>query len=144
MPLQKYIERIRYMDSLIKTKATGSAKQLAKKLVLSERTTLHHIKIMKELGCPIKYCRKRNSYYYESDGKMVISFLDNSTSNTKNFGGGGNFIIFFVKKPNCNNTAVMVYNLVLSFKNVNTLTLNYGTKFSYKFKQCSKALCAAA
>jgi predicted DNA-binding transcriptional regulator YafY len=76
MPIRKYFKRILYIDSLIRAKATGSANQLAKRLELSERTTLEHIKIMKELGCPIKYCRKRNSYYYNREGKVVISFFD--------------------------------------------------------------------
>lgn len=76
MPVQKYIERIRYIDALIRTKATGSASQLAKKLHLSEPSVMKHIRAMKELGCPIKYCRKRNSYYYNGDGKVIISFFD--------------------------------------------------------------------
>jgi hypothetical protein len=39
MPLLKYINRIRYVDHLISIKATGTLKQLAAKLHLSERST---------------------------------------------------------------------------------------------------------
>jgi predicted DNA-binding transcriptional regulator YafY len=87
MPLQKYIRRILYIDSLIRTKATGSVKHLSKKLNLSERTTLEYLKALKELGCPIKYCRKRNSYYYNSDGKVVLSFFDKHFTELKDPGG---------------------------------------------------------
>jgi predicted DNA-binding transcriptional regulator YafY len=88
MPVRKYIERIRYIDALIRTKATGTAKQLAKRLALSERTTLQHIKTMKELGCPIKYSRKRNSYYYADEGNVIISFFDKHFNDVKISGGG--------------------------------------------------------
>jgi len=87
MPFQKYMRRILYIDSLIRIKATGPVSQLSKKLQLSERTTLEHIKTMKELGCPIKYCRKRNSYCYDTVGKIVISFFDMQRTE-ENLGGG--------------------------------------------------------
>jgi Mn-dependent DtxR family transcriptional regulator len=76
MPLQKSISRIVYLDTLIRTKATGNVKQLAKKMNLSEPSVLNHIKELKELGCPIKFSRKRNTYYYENEGAVVISFFD--------------------------------------------------------------------
>ena len=75
MPIKKYLDRIIYIDSLIRRKATGSTKQLALKLNLSERRTLEYIKSLKEMGCPIKYCRKRNSYFYNGDGNISISFF---------------------------------------------------------------------
>ncbi|MEP7237503.1 MAG: hypothetical protein ABI685_06555 [Ferruginibacter sp.] len=98
MPVQKYIERVRYIDAKIRTKSTGSAKQLAKNLNLSERQTLEFLKEMKELGCPIKFSRKRNSYYYDAEGEVSISFFDRHFAGMKKndadkTGGGG------VKKP---------------------------------------------
>ncbi len=83
MPIQKYIERLRYLDSLIQTKATGTVKQLAKKLDISEISVLQYIKAMKEMGCPIKYCRRRNCYYYTEEGKVLISFFDKQFNNLK-------------------------------------------------------------
>lgn len=92
MSMKNYLDRIRYVDFLIRTKATGSAKQLAKKLQLSPRTTLEHIRVMKDLGCPIKYCRKRNSYYYDEEGKVVISFFDKHFKETNQSGGVKSFL----------------------------------------------------
>jgi HTH domain len=144
MPIQKNIQRIVYIDSLIKTKSTGPVKHLAKKLNLSERTTLEHLKEMKLLGCPIKYCRKRNSYYYSAVGEVVISFFDKHFNIPKDSGGGkGHCVVFFVKKPNCKNTAVSVYNLVFWFNSTNKLIPNNGTKFSYKSGQCCQTLYTA-
>lgn len=87
MPIQKYIERIRYLDYLIRNKATGTVMQLAKKLELSEPGVMKYIKEMKELGCPIKYCRKRSSYYYTEEGKVYISFFDKHFEDLNNSGG---------------------------------------------------------
>jgi bacteriocin-like protein len=71
MSLIKSIERLRYIDHLIRTKTGGNAKRLAGKLHLSRSTTLEYLKEMRELGFPIKYCNKRRIYYYDEEGKMV-------------------------------------------------------------------------
>ncbi len=83
LSVQKYIERIRYIDSLISKRGTGSVEQLAAKLNLSRRTTLDYLREMKELGCPIKYCRKRNSYYYTEEGNVFISFFGRTSKKNK-------------------------------------------------------------
>lgn len=89
MSIQKYFERIFYIDALIKTKATGSAKQLAKKLNLSERQTLEFLKEMKDMGCPIKFNRKRNCYFYDAEGEVSISFFNKHFAGMKKKPGGG-------------------------------------------------------
>jgi predicted transcriptional regulator len=144
MPLKKYISRINYLDALIRSKATGTPRQLAQKMNLSERAVRQYVSTLKDLGCPIKFCRKRNSYYYECEGKVVISFFDSITE--KLSGGGGNTfrIIFLVKKLNGKNIAVSVYNLALCFKTKTTLALQNGSKLQHQFKQYSKALYNAA
>ena len=93
MSVQKYIDRILYIDSLIRIKATGPTKLLAKKISLSERQTLEFLKEMKELGCPIKFCRKRNSYYYDADGEVSISFFNKHFAGLKKNEGGGKKLI---------------------------------------------------
>lgn len=83
MSITKYIERLRYIDSLIKKKATGDANSLAKKLHLSRSTTLAYIKEMKELGFPIKYSPDSKHYYYEEDGEMPKKLFDSGPGNDK-------------------------------------------------------------
>jgi len=72
MPLVKYIAR--YTDSLIRKKATGTLNQLAKKLALSERTTLEYLKVMKKIRLRHKVQPYTESYYYIDQGEVVISF----------------------------------------------------------------------
>lgn len=141
MSVQKYIERLLYIDSLIKIKATGTIMQLAKKLGLSKRATEGLIKEMKELGCPIKYCRKRNCYYYDGDGEVSISFFNKNFPGLKKGGGGKNIL---VKKANRKNNAVKGFNLQVCFIKTNQKTGPDGAKFSYKPFECCNALYAAA
>jgi hypothetical protein len=145
MPLQQIINRIIYLDSLVRTKSTGSVKQLAKKMNLSERAVYQYINILKDLGGPIKFCKKRSSYYYEYGGKVVMSFLPDVYQNNVG-GGGGSYcrIIFFVKKPNCKNIAVCVYNLALCFKMAKALKEQYGPKLQHQLKQYSSTIHKAA
>jgi transcriptional antiterminator len=69
------VNRIKYLDQLIKTKSTGTPKQLSNRLNISERCLYYHIKILKELGAPVKFCKKRNSYYYTFEGRLIIKYL---------------------------------------------------------------------
>lgn len=71
MSLLKYINRLKYIDYMIKRKATGNLASFAGKNSLSKRSMSAVLSEMKALGFPIKYDRSRNSYYYDEDGKMV-------------------------------------------------------------------------
>jgi biotin operon repressor len=71
MSIKKYFNRLIYICSLIKKKATGNPEELAKKLNLSRSATLEHLKEMKELGFPIKYSKRRGSYFFEEDVEIV-------------------------------------------------------------------------
>jgi len=53
MPAIKYINRLKAIDQLIKLKATGSPKELADKLGISERQIYKYISDLKELGAKI-------------------------------------------------------------------------------------------
>jgi bacteriocin-like protein len=102
MPFEKYITRLRFIDSLINKKATGDTKRLAKKLGLSRSATLEYLKEMKELGFPIKYCKKRKSYYYEEEGKMVdhIFMKEIEAKELKKITGGKSFFQLFSESGN--------------------------------------------
>jgi biotin operon repressor len=81
MSITKYIDRLRYVDLLIRTTATGDPKALAKKLHLSRSSTLAYIKEMKELGFPIKYSFTGKHYYYEENGAMAKKLFTRSGDN---------------------------------------------------------------
>ncbi|GAO41950.1 helix-turn-helix domain-containing protein [Flavihumibacter petaseus] len=77
---QKVIHRIVRLDFLIRTKSTGTPKQLAKKLAISERTLYIYIAFLKQLGAVIRYCRSRNCYYYEEEGYFICGFVKSGVS----------------------------------------------------------------
>ena len=55
------------LHELINSKQTGTPRQLAKKLDLSERSLHYYIAFMKnELKAPIVYDRKIETYWYEA------------------------------------------------------------------------------
>jgi len=91
MTLVKNITRLRYIDHLIRRKATGDLEALALKNNLSKRSMSNVIGEMKELGFPIKYDRSRCTYYYSDVGEMVKTlFVMGNGLSSKEFSGIGN------------------------------------------------------
>ena len=72
MSLQKQIEVIMRIDELIRAKTTGTPKELAKTLNMSERNLYKIIKTMKNLGAPIKFCKKTFCFQYTKDVALKI------------------------------------------------------------------------
>jgi len=71
-----FVDRLERMDYLIRTKATGTPAELADKLNISRRSVYDYINLLKEMGAPIAFCRKRKSFYYEAEGHFQFKFLD--------------------------------------------------------------------
>jgi len=71
MAILKHVRRLIYIDSLIKRKATGNLENFAAKNGVCKRAMTDILNEMKELGFPIKFDRKRNTYYYNEKGEMV-------------------------------------------------------------------------
>lgn len=76
--MAKYdFHKLIYIEQLIKRKATGCPKELAKKVGLSERTLFEYLSFLKrELKAPIKFCKQRKSYYYQIDGGINFFFAE--------------------------------------------------------------------
>jgi DNA-binding IclR family transcriptional regulator len=71
----KMIERI---DQLIRMKATGSARDLAKRINVSKSTVYEILEIMRNMGAEIEYCSHRRSYIYCIEKVFAIGFVDKS------------------------------------------------------------------
>ena len=71
MALHKYMERIKFTDSLIQKKATGTPLHLATRLGISRSVLFELINEMKEEGFPIAYSKMLKSYYYTEEGKVT-------------------------------------------------------------------------
>ena len=65
MTLLEKLQQINRLHELIKRKATGTPKELAYRLSISERAVYDCIDIMKSMNAPIYYCRSNRSYCYE-------------------------------------------------------------------------------
>ncbi len=73
--MKHYLSLLLKLDQFIRQKGTGSPPEFARKMGISERSLYEYLKVLKDLGAPIKWSRQERSYYYSIDGKFYISFL---------------------------------------------------------------------
>ena len=73
MSLKKYLERIKRIDKLIRLRATGSPKEFAQKLNISESLLYATLSEMKDFGAKICYDKVYNTYYYKNE-QIEIDF----------------------------------------------------------------------
>lgn len=92
MNIIKYIERLRFMDELIRKNATGTPDEFAKKLGISRSTLDKYIKVLKDMNAPIKYNEVCGNYYYLFPCQLKIAYetkvlteVDLKTINKKSF-----------------------------------------------------------
>lgn len=65
MSYQKFLDSLEYLKILIEKENTGSTNELAFKLGVSRRTLFNYIEILKNQGFNIKFCRYRQTYYFD-------------------------------------------------------------------------------
>jgi hypothetical protein len=71
----KLQHRFVYLNYLLKNKATGTPKELASKLGLTERAWYKlRDQLVNDLELPIAYCNERRSYYYTEEGSFEFGF----------------------------------------------------------------------
>ena len=75
--MKSLLHRLIRLDYLIHLKSTGTPANCANKIGISERSLYDYLKILKEMGAPIKFSRNRGTYYYNEEGRFRISFLSN-------------------------------------------------------------------
>lgn len=99
MSLKRYLSRISFIDCLIARKSTGNQKNMAAKIGVSVSTLNEYLNEMKEMGFPIKYCHKTQTYYYEKNGRMVSNFFIEQIDidEAKNITGGFGHHNFYVE-----------------------------------------------
>jgi predicted DNA-binding transcriptional regulator YafY len=71
----KYINRLKYLDYLVRTHATGSPEDLANKMGVSVRSIYDYLNDLKELGAPVKWSIQKESYIYSEEGKLELCFI---------------------------------------------------------------------
>jgi len=92
----KTLERLQQLHQRIAQENTGSPKELAKFMNISERSLYKLIEHLKDLTAPICYNRINNTYYYTGDFELQINISVTALSNNEIiqlFGGS-----YFLKK----------------------------------------------
>jgi predicted DNA-binding transcriptional regulator YafY len=73
--MKSLLHRLIRLDHLINHKSTGTPADCAQKIGVSERSLYDYLKLLKEMGAPVKFSRGRRTYYYSEGGHFHISFL---------------------------------------------------------------------
>jgi hypothetical protein len=91
--LIKQIALLERVDQLIRLKATGTPKQLAKRLQVSEATVFRIIETMKEMKAPVCYNITNQSYTYTETTKFRCGFFvqELDAIEERNLSGGSSF-----------------------------------------------------
>ncbi len=69
----KNLERLQQLNELVKQENTGTPKELADKLGISERSVYNLVEFLKDWDAPICYCRKQKTYYYSGCFDLQLS-----------------------------------------------------------------------
>lgn len=99
MKFDKQMDAIDRLHNLIKRKATGTPEQLSEKFEVSVGTIKNWINILKDRNLPVKYCRDKQTYYYEYEVELRI-FWVKAVEDSKNIRGGENNYNFFSPSQN--------------------------------------------
>jgi predicted DNA-binding transcriptional regulator YafY len=73
--MKSLLQRLIRLDHLIQYKSTGTPSDCALKIGISERSLYDYLKILKDMGAPIRFSRGRRTYYYTEGGHFHVSFL---------------------------------------------------------------------
>lgn len=73
--MKSLLHRLIRLDYLIHLKSTGTPANCANKIGISERSLYDYLKMLKEMGAPIKFSRNRGTYYYNEEGRFRVSFI---------------------------------------------------------------------
>jgi predicted DNA-binding transcriptional regulator YafY len=66
MKFYEYQAKLDRIRELARTNATGSPKELARRIEVSERTLYRLVQNMRDQGIPLEYCRRTSTYYLDN------------------------------------------------------------------------------
>jgi len=73
--MKSLLHRLIRLDHLINHKSTGTPADCAMKIGVSERSLYDYLKILRDMGAPVRFSRGRRTYYYSEGGHFHVSFL---------------------------------------------------------------------
>lgn len=69
-----FIDRLQAIDRLIQRKATGNPREFARRLRLSRSSLYDYLTLLKNFGAPIRYCKRRLTFFYKEEGGFCFQF----------------------------------------------------------------------
>jgi transcriptional antiterminator len=76
------IKKMKYLIHLVQSKTTGTPKELAEKIAVSERMAYHYLKQLKEKSkAPIKYNSHIQSYFFSEEGNLKWEWEPDDSDN---------------------------------------------------------------
>lgn len=99
MNLLHQIQRIERLDQLIRLKATGTPKELAKRLKVSRSTLYNILEFIKMQGVEVYYCSNRQSFCYKTEVYFCFGFSVEKVKLRQIQGGKGNNFWNFLRSP---------------------------------------------
>jgi hypothetical protein len=70
------ILKIKHFIHLIEKERTGSAKEAAERIGISERMIFNYVRILKtELNAPINYNRNKQTYSFNENGRLIWKWI---------------------------------------------------------------------
>ncbi len=91
--LQKQINRLQYIEQLIRQRRTGNAAEFARRLGISRRQLYYWLEELKDMGLEIGYNRAIRSYIFLKPYKIEISFQISELTESEIDGGNtGSFV----------------------------------------------------
>ncbi len=91
MKFTEQLNRFLRLDQLIRLKATGTPRELAKKIGVSKSVLYDYINEMKDQEAPIVYDKSRNSFCYSENVKLEYGFKKLDKDQLENLKGGMSF-----------------------------------------------------
>jgi len=92
MKFVEQIERLQYLDEMIRKKSTGPPERLAARLGISRSQLYNLISYLNDIGMDVKFSRRLNSFHYVCKEKEIeINFSIKIISDEKEqtlYGGG--------------------------------------------------------
>lgn len=75
------LDRLKRINEMIKLESTGNPKEFSKQLGLSESHLYRCLNEIKDMGAPVKYSKRKNSYYYSKPFEIKVSYSIELISN---------------------------------------------------------------
>ena len=107
MTYDEYNFALERLNDLIRRKATGTPEQLAEKFDVSVGTIKNLLNILKNRDAPVRYCREKQTYYYEFEVEVRVFSVNAKVDLNKIRGGQNNYNYF----PPSQNFCLGTYDL---------------------------------